>query len=217
MLVETRIVGDCKTNCYIVRQEDNRECVVIDPGADADSIIAYLTENVLCCKAIFLTHGHHDHGDAATAVVEATSAPVYICRRDVRPDGLSATSLRIYYWVPPEHLPLCYYDDGSVLSVAGMRFTVVSTPGHTPGSVCLTGSGVIFSGDTLFKNGCGRSDLKGGDREMLRSSLRKLCALPGDYRVYPGHGAATNLAAERQCNPFCLQAMSIGSPSESQK
>lgn len=200
MLIKTLPVGQLETNCYVVTDENTLCCAVIDPGDESNTILDYLEDNRLQCKAILLTHGHFDHVGAVAAVAEETGATVYMHRGDDR-GGRDA------------HFPFTlpeggrYVDEGDVIELPGLRFEVLSTPGHSPGSISLVCGSALFTGDTLFRGSCGRVDLSGGcpDDELL--SLKKLCLLPGDYEVYPGHMDATTLERERALNYYCRLAL----------
>lgn len=201
MLIKTLPVGQLETNCYVVTNEDTLECVVIDPGDESNTILDYLEANHLQCRAVMLTHGHYDHVGAVDAVAEETGADVYLNQRDDARHGADS------------HLPYTLkkngrsYDDGDVIETAGLRFEVLATPGHTPGGVTLRCGEALFTGDTLFKGSCGRTDLPGGNMEEELASLRRLCALPGDYEVYPGHMDSSTLERERAFNYYCRAAM----------
>ncbi len=201
MLIKTIPVGQLETNCYIVTNEDTLECVVIDPGDESNTILDYLEDNRLKCRAIMLTHGHFDHVGAAKAVAEETGAPIYICAPD---DAKNAASVHFPFSLPEDGH---YYSGGDVVDAAGLRFEVIATPGHTPGGVTLKCGNALFVGDTLFKGSCGRTDLDGGSLEAELASLKTLCSLPGDYEVYPGHMDSTTLERERQFNYYCREAM----------
>ncbi len=202
MLIKTLPVGQLETNCYVVTNEKTLECVVIDPGDESNTILDYLEDNRLRCVAVFLTHGHYDHVGAVEGVTEETGATVYMNREDdhsVRGD---------YHF--PFTLPAGgrYYRDGDRLELAGLVFDVIGTPGHTPGGVTIRCENALFTGDTLFKGSCGRTDLPGGDTEEELASLKKLCLLPGEYEVYPGHMDPSTLERERMFNYYCRAAMS---------
>lgn len=203
MLIKTLPVGHLDTNCYIVTNENTLECVVIDPGAESNTILDYLEDNKLTAKAIFITHGHFDHTTALPAVREGTGAPVYVCRKDTCAPGLHnmhrlTADDSFHYW-----------SEGDEVSAAGMSFTVLETPGHSPGSVTIKCEDVLFTGDTLFRDSCGRTDLDGGDMAKILVSLLRLAALPGDYEVYPGHGDSTTLSRERSFNYYIGYARSL--------
>lgn len=200
MLVKTIPVGQLETNCYIVTNEETLCCVVIDPGDESNSILDYLEDNHLQCEAIFLTHGHYDHVGAVEAIIEETGAPVYLCSRD---DAHSIGDLHYSYMLPEGGR---YYDDGDILRFAGLSFEILSTPGHSPGGVSIVCEDALFTGDTLFRGSCGRTDLPGGDMDEELRSLKKLCDLPGDYEVYPGHMDSSTLERERNFNYYCREA-----------
>ncbi|MBR1455974.1 MAG: MBL fold metallo-hydrolase [Oscillospiraceae bacterium] len=202
MLIKTLPVGQLETNCYVVTNEKTLECVVIDPGDESNTILNYIEDNHLTCKAILLTHAHFDHVGAVPGVRAETGAPVYMNELDdarVNRIGLGGFTL-------PEGG--IYYKDGDVVEVAGLRFDVIGTPGHTPGGVTLRCENALFTGDTLFHGSCGRTDLPGGDMYEELASLKKLCLLEGDYEVYPGHMDSSTLARERAFNYYCRAAMS---------
>ena len=201
MLIKTLPVGDLETNCYVVTNEKTLECVVIDPGDESNTILDYLESNHLTCKAIFLTHGHYDHVGAVEAVQEETGATVYMNAKD---DAKNMHSFHFPFTLPENGR---IYDDGDVVSAAGIDFSILSTPGHTPGSVVIRAEDALFTGDTLFRGSCGRTDLDGGSMEEMLQSLRKICSLEGDYEVYPGHMDCSSLIRERSFNYYCRAAM----------
>lgn len=201
MLIKTLPVGDLETNCYVVTNEKTLECVVIDPGDESNTILDYLESNHLTCKAIFLTHGHYDHVGAVEAVQEETGATVYMNAND---DAKNMHSFHFPFTLPENGRT---YDDGDVVSAAGIDFSILSTPGHTPGSVVIRAEDALFTGDTLFRGSCGRTDLDGGSMEDMLQSLRKICSLEGDYEVYPGHMDCSSLIRERSFNYYCRAAM----------
>ena len=186
-------LGDYQTNCYILHNDGSSDCVVLDPGYEPEIILSFLSEKKLNLTAIALTHCHFDHVGAVKELAAQTDCRVYLNQKDLA--------------LPPmlTNGPLYYtdtYKDGDTVTLAGIPFRVLETPGHTPGSVCLMTGAHLFSGDTLFAGSCGRTDLPGGDSRAMRDSLRKLAALEGNYNVYPGHGSATTLAREKQTNPY---------------
>ena len=201
MLVKTLPVGQLETNCYIVTNEKTLECVVIDPGDESNTILDYLEDNRLVCRAIFLTHGHWDHIGAVRAVAEETKAPVYLNELD----SPTYTQDRRFVSLLPDNT--LNYGGGCELDIAGLHFKVLSTPGHTPGGVTILCENAMFCGDTLFRGSCGRTDLPGGDMDEELQSLRRLCELPGDYEVYPGHMDSSSLERERHFNYYCRLAM----------
>lgn len=193
MQIHALPLGSYQTNCYILHNEGDSRCLIVDPGDEAEKLLAFLRLHRLQPEAILLTHGHFDHVGAVAAVAEETDCQVYLCPEELKlPPMMTAGPLFF-----TDH-----YGDGQKLTLAGLSFQVLHTPGHTPGSVCLLFDGILFSGDTLFAGSCGRTDFPGSDPGAMRRSLKLLRELPGDYRVYPGHAEATTLAAERQQNPY---------------
>ena len=201
MNIKTLPVGQLETNCYVVVNEQRLECVVIDPGDESNTILDYIEENKLKCCAILLTHGHYDHVGAVKEIMEQTGCEMYINPRDEGYEpGMSGMKFKM-----PEGGK--YYDEGDVITAAGLEFKVLATPGHTPGGVCLICDNALFTGDTLFRGSCGRTDLPGGSMRREMASLKRLCALPGDYEVYPGHMDSSTLERERRFNHYCREAM----------
>ena len=207
MLIKTITVGAYETNCYIVADEKTLECAVIDPGSDASTILNYLEETRLRCRFVLLTHGHFDHTGAVSDVLAETDALLCMHKADV---GVSVGG-DYYRFVPPEGTN--YYKDGDSVCIGAVTFTVIETPGHTPGSVTLvcTEAGceekALFTGDTLFRDSCGRTDFPGSSTEDILRSLKRLAELPGDYEVYPGHGFSSTLERERSVNYFVRAAL----------
>ena len=201
MNIKTLPVGQLETNCYVVVNEQRLECVVIDPGDESNTILDYIEDNKLKCCAIMLTHGHYDHVGAVMEIMEQTGCEMYINPRDEGYEpGMSGMKFKM-----PEGGK--YYDDGDVVKAAGLEFKVLATPGHTPGGVCLICGNALFTGDTLFRGSCGRTDLPSGNMRMEMASLKRICALPGDYEVYPGHMDSSTLERERRFNHYCREAM----------
>jgi hydroxyacylglutathione hydrolase len=200
-------VGPFASNCYIVGSESSREGMIIDPGDEAKRILKEVRDLELDIKIIVLTHGHIDHVSALKEVKGATGAQVAIHTDDV--STLKNRLLSIFMGIrhksppPPDRL----LNDGDIISIGGLKFTVLHTPGHTRGSICLLGEGTLFSGDTLFHYGIGRSDLpgSGGNHQQLINSIHeRLMVLDDDIKVYPGHGLETTIGTERRGNPFLI-------------
>lgn len=201
MLIKTLPLGQLEANCYVVTNENTLQCAVIDPGDESNTIMDYLEDMRLKCKAILLTHGHFDHVGAADAVAEETGAIVYMCERD---DKRCMNDDHFPYTLPENGK---YIDDGDTIEAAGLSFKVLSTPGHSPGSLCFVCEDAIFTGDTLFRGSCGRTDLPGGNMDEELHSLKKICSLKGNYEVYPGHMDDSTLERERSFNYYCRKAI----------
>ena len=201
MEIITLPLGPLETNCYVVYDEASRICALVDPGAMPQKIIDCLTQHELTLRGILLTHAHFDHTGALHALHERfADVPIYVNAQDT--DETTNMS----------HGNLVYTDtflDGDDISLPPFTFHVIATPGHTLGSSCFVCGDTIFSGDTLFEGCCGRTDLPGGNQAQMISSLRCLSALPGDYRVLPGHGAQTTLERERRTNYYMQEAMRV--------
>lgn len=201
MLIKTLPVGQLETNCYVVTDENALVCAVIDPGDESNTILDYIEDNKLSCKAILITHAHFDHVSAVNAMLEATGAVLYMCEKDLELAKTGASGR----FTPPENTH--FYKDGDEVKVAGLTFKVMETPGHTPGGVTLICGDALFTGDTLFRGSCGRTDLPGGDMRAELRSLKRIASLEGDYEVYPGHAESSMLSIEREHNPYVRHAL----------
>ncbi|MCI8451622.1 MAG: MBL fold metallo-hydrolase [Eggerthellaceae bacterium] len=200
--VEYLVMGQLQNNVYII--SDGEGTLVVDPSCDADAILEALGERRL--DAIVLTHNHNDHTGAAAALRAATGAEVVASAADA--EGVEHPEPGAFL----EAAPACPVDrrveNGDVVSVGSMAWKVISTPGHTPGSICLflipqfgnhaDGLPILVSGDTLFAGTVGRTDFKGGSMEQMAASIKKLAFLPDDTAVLPGHNDLTTIGAERR-------------------
>ena len=152
---------------------------------------------------IFLTHGHYDHTTAVPSIRSELHIPTYINRKDANIEG-KHSSMKFDVDKLDE---VWYYADGDKIEVGGLTFTVMETPGHSEGSVTLICEDALFTGDTLFRDSCGRTDFEGGSMEVLLGSLKRICSLEGDYEVYPGHADYTSLDRERRFNFYVRRAL----------
>ncbi len=206
--VETLTVGPFQSNCYIVRPSGGEAPVVIDPGDEAERILARLGENTPA--AILLTHAHLDHIGAVATVAGETGAPVHLhggdrFLYDAAEEHARAFGLRVE--APPA--PDVELTDGQSLAFGPLEFEVRHTPGHSPGHVVLVGGGAAkgkaFVGDCVFAGSIGRTDLPGGDMQTLLASIRRrILTLPDETVLYPGHMGPTTVSKERQTNPFLV-------------
>ena len=199
-------VGPFAANCYIVGSTSTKEGMIIDPGADADTILRTVQQTGLSISIIVITHAHIDHVGAIREVQQKTNAQFAIHEAE-KGFVFSApmrmlTSLGVSPVKSPPR-PDRLLRDGDRIDISDLHFEVLYTPGHSSGGICLLGHGVVFSGDTLFKFGIGRTDFPGMSHECLMKSIReKLMVLPDETVVYPGHGPPTTIGDERRGNPF---------------
>lgn len=206
MIHEILPVGPLACNCSIIGDETTRQAVVIDPGDDVGEILAIVRRHGLRVKMIVVTHAHIDHVGGAAALRAATGAPVFMNAADqALLDSLDVQAA----WLgmaPPGRVEVdAEARDGDRLRLGAIEFCVLYTPGHTPGSISLwlPAEGKLLSGDTLFRDSIGRTDLPGGDgRLILRSIADKLLVLDEETLVIPGHGPETTIGREKASNPF---------------
>ena len=203
-----RVVGPIQTNCYFLYREDTKECLIIDPGYEADKIEAYVQKKQLHVAGILLTHGHFDHLTAADEVRKKFQTKIYASgtekelmadpRMNVSVMMGDSVSLKADVWL----------EDGQELEMLGETMRCILTPGHTGGGMCFyfPKACMLFSGDTLFQESVGRTDFPtGSSRELIRSVREKLLVLPEAVRVYPGHGLMTTIRDEQMFNPYAVQ------------
>jgi hydroxyacylglutathione hydrolase len=205
LILRTLLVGLIQTNCYLIGDEVTKYGAVIDPGGDPDLILEAIDREGLAIRYILNTHAHFDHMVANFPLVAASSAPLALhpADRELLRAGGGATWFGLLSSPPTPKIDV-ELSDGQELAVGGLHIDVLHTPGHSPGHVSfsLPGEGVLFSGDALFHEGIGRTDLPGGDYATLIASIRhKLLTLPDETVVYPGHGPATTIGSERRHNP----------------
>jgi len=199
------------TNCTVFWAEGTQTCALADPGMSSregvDDLLNYLKGNNLEPECILLTHGHFDHVWGVEPLLAVYDIPVYMHPADkgILLDGASVFKGMQSFKSLKHDFPTVDIADGDVLQAGGARWKVLHTPGHTPGGVCFWSEedSLLLSGDTLFAGSIGRTDLVGGDYDVLMESIRtKLLPLPGDTDVIPGHGQPTSIAREGQTNPF---------------
>jgi len=207
MIIETFPVGPLQCNCTILGDETSREAMIIDPGGEADRIIAKLEEHGLRLKQIVCTHTHIDHVGAIFELQQRTGTPAAIHKADMFLfENLDVQAQWLHLENPKKGSIDSFLNDGQAVACSGIEVGVIHTPGHTPGSTTflLTGERrILFAGDTLFMNGIGRTDLWGGSQtEILSSIENRLMTLDDDTMVIAGHGRSTTIGHERRHNPF---------------
>lgn len=203
------IVGAFQENCWVIGNRRTREAICIDPGEQADDILHMASEMGVTIKMIANSHAHLDHVLGVRGVQSADNASFLLHQADLDIlQGAAESAARFGMQVEQPPDPDHYIEDEQQVEVDGVALHVIHTPGHTRGSVCFFGHGVLFSGDTLFRNSIGRTDLPGGDfAQEMSSIVDKLLTLPDDTIVLPGHMDQTTLGAERVQNPFILQTL----------
>lgn len=205
MRINKLVVGPVTTNCYIVSNENTKEAIIIDPGAEPDRIMRKVEEEGVLVKAILLTHGHFDHVMAVNELKNRCHAKVYVGEEDAdlmeNPDeNVSAMFGQPYIARADETLR-----DGEQLQMAGFSIEVLHTPGHTKGGVCyyFKDEGVLFCGDTVFFQSVGRTDFPTGNSRILSESIQnKIFSLPDDVQLFTGHGESTTVGYEKKYNLF---------------
>lgn len=200
---EKLAVGRLETNCYIISGEGC--CVVIDPGAEPERILSRINEIGLPLEAILLTHGHFDHIGAAARLKAETGAKIYMHQADAEMITDPEKSLSFMTGeVPAPFEPDFFVNDGDTLSIGGLNFSVMHTPGHSSGGVCYALGAVIFGGDLIFKCSVGRWDF-GSYADEMASVKRVLASFPDETLIYPGHGPHTSVGCEKNFNPYAKE------------
>lgn len=207
MKVVTFPVGDLRANCHVVI--NNNLAVLVDCGGRDTTLLNYLEENNLKVEAILLTHGHYDHFEGVSYMQDKYGCKVYISQKDCHmlTSPIDCLARTLDY---DNFYPIVNYEtvsNGDTIQAIGLNFEVLSTEGHTSGSVCYICQDCLFTGDTLFKHSMGRTDFPTGNYFDMQKSLKKLYNLNGDYMVYTGHNANTTLQEERKSNPYMLDAV----------
>lgn len=200
--------GPLQENAYLVFDRESRDAAIVDPGDDGEQLIAAIEELGVHLRAVWLTHAHFDHIGAVKALRTRFSVPAWLHEADI-PMFEAGPYQAASYGLPfdGDEIPSERFEDGQGLRLGGLSFTVMHTPGHSPGHVTIHGHGVALVGDCLFAGSIGRTDLPMGNGPELARSLLKIVALPPETRVLPGHGPSTTVAEERRSNPFILDLL----------
>lgn len=205
MKINHYVVGQVQTNCYVVINEVNSECFIIDPGASAKQLAERIRKDELKPVAVLLTHGHFDHAGGAEELAKEFGIKIYA--HETEKDTLNDPQKNVSWMVGASEVydADAFLKDEEEICLAGFEIKVFHTPGHTEGGCCyyLKEEGILFSGDTLFAQSVGRTDFPGGSMsQIVRSIKDKLMILPDDTTVYPGHNDPTTIETERIYNPY---------------
>ena len=207
LIVRGIVVGVFAENCWIIGSRRTGEAIAIDPGDQADDILALARDMGVRIRLIANSHAHLDHILGVRGLQAQTGAKFLLHSADlpIARTAVASAAALLGATVEPPPEPDAPLSDGDEVEVAGVKLRVIHTPGHTPGSVSFYTEGMLFSGDTLFQASIGRTDLPGGDyRQEMDSIVNKLLVLPDDTIVLPGHMRETRIGFEKQANPFVL-------------
>lgn len=206
MIFETLVVGELGVNCFIMADSQTKEGVVVDPGAEPERILAALKSSGIKVLYVLNTHGHFDHIGGNRKVTETTGAKLMINKQDEPFLTRASTSARMYGLNAEDSpAPASYLAEGDIIRFGSHEIKVIHIPGHSPGGSCfyLEKDGILISGDSLFSESIGRTDLPGGSQALLVLSIRsKLLPLPEATQVFPGHGPSTTIGHEKKHNPY---------------
>jgi hydroxyacylglutathione hydrolase len=196
-------VGALEENCYIVYDESTKEAMVIDPGDESERILTIIKDEDLDVKYLVCTHTHFDHVGALPELKEKTGATIIMHRDDEQvyaaaKDMAAVWGFKVNDMPAPDEL----IEEGYSIYLGDAKFEVIHTPGHSPGSICLYGEGLLFSGDTVFAGSIGRTDFPGGSIEKMKDSFRRVISFPDDTQILSGHGPATTVEREKRENFF---------------
>ncbi len=204
VVIDSIVVGPFAANCYFVKKSDSQKCVIIDPGGDAELLLDKLLDLNLELQALLITHGHIDHVMALSEISKKIPVPVYAHKDDKQLLENIKIQGQMFGLSEFEQPTISnWIQESDLIEIAGLKIKVLHTPGHSPGGCCYLLNSKIFVGDTLFESSIGRTDLPGGDYDLLISTIKtKLFSLPDEMIVYPGHGETTTIGHEKKYNPF---------------
>lgn len=206
MVIKKFVVGPLENNCFVIADEDSKECFVVDPGDEPDRILDFINDGNLSVKYIVCTHAHFDHIGAVPEIKMATEAKIVIHTDDLAIYRSSKDHAASWgFDIDPLPDPDVFVSEGDVLRIGDLEFRIIHTPGHSPGGICIYGHGILLTGDTLFAGSVGRTDLPGGDIGKLKASFRRLVSLSDEIRVLPGHGPETTVEREKVDNFFARE------------
>ncbi len=204
MIIKKYVLGMCQTNCYLIVDENSKECAIIDVGDVSPQLEEDIATGNYSVKYIIFTHGHFDHiGGLEYYMLKYDKSTVLMHKNDV--DAI-ACGYDVFYANMNEKEKtvnnITLHNDGDIFTLGDTKLSIIYTPGHTKGGVCIYTEGTLFSGDTLFERSIGRTDFVDGDFNELEKSIFELYELPDDTKVYPGHGGITYIGDEKISNPF---------------
>lgn len=207
MLIERIPAGVYAANCYVITCEETGKAAIIDPGGDAKDILKFIENHQLELSFILLTHGHGDHIGGVADILSLKKVPVYIHKEDAYLLSDADKNLSSFMSGPKIEVEADrLLEDQEIIELGKLKLKILHTPGHTLGSICVFVEDVVFTGDTLFANSIGRTDLEGGSfKSIIQSILLKLFTLPDETKVMPGHGPASTISIEKLTNPFVNQ------------
>lgn len=203
--VDTFVVGELDTNCYLVEDVDTKKLLVVDPGERSDELIAEIEKRGGKLEYILLTHGHFDHITFVKQLSDLFPCDICVCEDELKLISRGLYNLSVIRNFSVEQFEVTKkLSDGDTLDFGNSKIKFIHTPGHTAGGGCYIIDDNIFSGDTLFCESIGRSDFPTSNSLDIIRSVKMLSQLPGDYTIYTGHGEKTNLSHERKYNPYML-------------
>ncbi|MEM0160343.1 MAG: MBL fold metallo-hydrolase [Thermoplasmata archaeon] len=207
--IKNYVVGELETNSYLVFDTDTGEAMIIDPGSEPERLYKDIKDENLHLQYIIATHGHFDHVLGVNRLRALTGAKSCINAKDLEiMKYLLSRGLFVVTSEPIENPVFDFYiDENTEFEIGNAIFRVITTPGHSPGGICLYTERMLFSGDTLFYRGVGRTDIPEGNDKLLQKSLLKLIELDSETVVYPGHGPVTKIGDERKYNHFILSIL----------
>ncbi len=201
--IKSLAVGTLEENCYVVYNEGSGEAMIIDPGDEPDRILDLVKEGGVSVKYIVCTHAHFDHVGAIPELKEETGAKI-VMHDEERPVYAAAKDMAAVWGFDINDMPEpdIFVKEGDIIELGDLKFAVLHAPGHSPGSMCLYGHGLLFSGDTVFAGSIGRTDFPGGSIDKMKESFRRIISLPEETEIYSGHGPVTTVGREKRENFF---------------